>query len=69
VDEKFLEQASELEQARRDEAVRQARERVQGSGQPDCEDCGEPIPRIRREAVPGAIRCIGCQKLFEGMSK
>jgi phage/conjugal plasmid C-4 type zinc finger TraR family protein len=26
-----------------------------------CEDCGEEIPRARREAVPGVRRCIQCQ--------
>lgn len=26
-----------------------------------CEDCGEEIPRARREAVPGVRRCVQCQ--------
>ena len=33
----------------------------QGEGH-QCEDCGEDIPAKRLEAVPGAIRCIECQK-------
>jgi RNA polymerase-binding transcription factor DksA len=65
VDEKYLEQASALEQARRDEAVRRARECVRGKGRPDCIDCGEPIPPARRVAAPESIRCIRHQILFE----
>lgn len=66
MDEKFLEQASALEQTRRDEALRLFRERVvSGPGRDDCEDCGEDIPPARRVAAPSAIRCIACQNLFE----
>lgn len=65
MDEKYLEQASNLEQAHRDEAVRLARESVQGCGRLKCVDCGGPIPEERRVAVPSSVRCIGCQTLFE----
>ena len=27
----------------------------------ECDDCGEPIPRGRREALPGVRTCIACQ--------
>ncbi|RMX03648.1 hypothetical protein EBQ24_12390 [Allofranklinella schreckenbergeri] len=42
------------------QAVRAARQR---SAAPvlDCEDCGEPIPQARRQALPGVRRCVGCQ--------
>lgn len=30
-----------------------------------CEDCDEPIPQRRREAVPGCQTCIDCQGLRE----
>ena len=26
-----------------------------------CEECGEPIPERRREAVPGVQTCVECQ--------
>ena len=26
-----------------------------------CDECGEPIPEKRREAVPGVRTCIACQ--------
>lgn len=70
MDEKFLEQASNLEQARRDEALRLFRERAAaGPGRDDCEDCGEVIPPARRVAAPSAIRCIACQTRFESTTR
>lgn len=27
----------------------------------DCADCGEPIPPLRRSAVPGCQYCVECQ--------
>ena len=29
----------------------------------DCEDCGEPIDPRRLMAIPGALRCIGCEEV------
>ena len=33
----------------------------QGDSAHECDDCGEPIPKKRREALPGVRTCIGCQ--------
>ncbi|WP_191085656.1 TraR/DksA family transcriptional regulator [Roseococcus microcysteis] len=30
-----------------------------------CEDCEEPIPELRRQALPSATRCIRCQSALE----
>mgnify|MGYP001627471956 CR=1 FL=1 len=30
-----------------------------------CEDCDEPIPVLRRQALPSATRCIHCQSALE----
>lgn len=30
-----------------------------------CEDCGEAIPLLRREKLPGCQTCIDCQRLRE----
>ena len=27
----------------------------------ECDDCGEPIPKRRREALPGVRTCVSCQ--------
>lgn len=29
-----------------------------------CMDCGSPIAGARLDAIPWAVRCIGCQELF-----
>lgn len=65
MDEKFHEQASQLELDRRSDALAKVRRTLSKQGQPDCEDCGETIPAARRKAAPSAIRCIACQKIFE----
>jgi phage/conjugal plasmid C-4 type zinc finger TraR family protein len=31
----------------------------------ECLDCGEEIPEARRAAVPGCLRCITCQTIWE----
>ena len=33
----------------------------QGESAEECDDCGEPIPKRRREALPGVRTCVGCQ--------
>lgn len=30
-----------------------------------CDDCGEDIPPLRREKVPGCRTCVDCQSLRE----
>ena len=32
-----------------------------GEGPEECDECGEPIPKKRREALPGVRTCIACQ--------
>ena len=44
------------------DAVLGARARLPaGEGSDHCEDCGEPIPERRREALPGTRTCVPCQ--------
>ena len=33
----------------------------QGESAEECDDCGEPIPKKRREALPSARTCVKCQ--------
>jgi phage/conjugal plasmid C-4 type zinc finger TraR family protein len=33
----------------------------QGESAKECDDCGEPIPKKRREAIPGVRTCVACQ--------
>ena len=32
---------------------------------PECEDCGNEIPKPRRDALPWATTCVECQSLRE----
>ena len=44
------------------EAVQLARLRMPaGESAKECDDCGEPIPKRRREALPGTRTCVACQ--------
>ena len=33
-----------------------------GESASECEDCGQPIPGKRRQALPGVRTCISCQE-------
>ena len=46
------------------DAVAEARLALAHAGESaiDCDECGEPIPQRRREAVPGVRLCVTCQE-------
>ena len=44
------------------DAVLAARARLAaGDGAEECDDCGETIPKKRRDALPGVRTCVACQ--------
>lgn len=44
------------------DAVQNARARMSaGPSAEFCDECGEPIPHLRRQALPGVRTCIQCQ--------
>jgi phage/conjugal plasmid C-4 type zinc finger TraR family protein len=44
------------------DAIAAARQRLPaGESAEECDDCGEPIPAKRRQAVPGVRTCVACQ--------
>ena len=44
------------------DAIAAARLRLPaGESAEECDDCGEPIPAKRREALPGVRTCVACQ--------
>jgi phage/conjugal plasmid C-4 type zinc finger TraR family protein len=53
-------------EALQDEA---ARGHVAAPGEYFCEDCGEEIPRARREAAPSCTRCLECQTDHESLKR
>ncbi|QUG76531.1 DksA/TraR family C4-type zinc finger protein [Erwinia sp. E602] len=49
-----------------DDAVLRARRALHhGASAEFCEECGEPIPHARREALPGVRYCIACQQAHD----
>jgi phage/conjugal plasmid C-4 type zinc finger TraR family protein len=44
-----------------DDTVKDAVLTPQGESAEECDDCGEPIPKRRREALPGVRTCVACQ--------
>lgn len=57
--------ATGLEEADRIGGVAMVRERLQGQGAEECEECGIEIPEARRRAAPWAVCCVDCQGLRE----
>lgn len=46
-----------------EDAVKRARSQLaKGPGLLQCEECDEPIPAARRDAVPGVRLCVACQQ-------
>ena len=46
-----------------EDAVDRARRQLpRGESLTHCEECGAPIPRGRRIAMPGVRLCVGCQE-------
>ena len=44
------------------DAIALARARMpSGDSATECDDCGEPIPKKRRDALPGVRTCVACQ--------
>lgn len=70
-------QATELEEVMREEALARQRAASElqlypGAGTiqcADCRACGKPIPTKRRSAVPGCTRCQSCEQANEARSR
>ncbi|MEL0637304.1 MULTISPECIES: DksA/TraR family C4-type zinc finger protein [Marinomonas] len=49
-----------------DSAVEQAKQRMpKGESLTHCSECDNPIPKRRRQAIPGVHLCIQCQTQLE----
>jgi len=59
--------ASGLEEADRIGGVAMVLSRMTGESRPDCLDCGEDIPKERRDAVSNAVRCVPCEEIHAQM--
>ena len=47
--------------------IAEARRALEEGTYGTCVDCGREIPAARLEAVPEAVRCLDCQRHFEGL--
>ena len=51
----------QIEDTVKDAVLRARAQLAAGKSAKECDDCGEPIPRRRREALPGVRTCVACQ--------
>jgi RNA polymerase-binding transcription factor DksA len=49
--------------------VAEARDWLAEGSYGTCKNCGREIPRERLAAAPEAVRCIDCQRHFEGLHR
>ena len=45
----------------KDAVLRARAQLAAGKSAVECDDCGDPIPKRRREALPGVRTCVPCQ--------
>ena len=45
----------------KDAVLRARAETPRGKSATHCDECGDPIPKARRAAVPGVRTCVACQ--------
>jgi phage/conjugal plasmid C-4 type zinc finger TraR family protein len=45
----------------KDAVLRARADTPRGESAEYCDECGEPIPEARREALPGVRTCVSCQ--------
>ena len=67
----LYDRAAEIEQFHRETAIRKQAEKNNPAAVSayECEECGEPIPEARRQAVIGCLCCISCQQEIEQYGK
>lgn len=53
---------AQIEDSVKDEVLRVRKRQPCGASLQFCEECGEPIPEARRQAMPGVRLCIACQE-------
>jgi DnaK suppressor protein len=64
--EEEIEQTEEIFIEEGERRIAEARRALANGTYGTCRDCAEGIPPERLEAVPEAVRCVDCQRRFEG---
>ena len=65
--EQELDATTEVFLAEEERRIEEARRALADGTYGTCVDCGAEIPLDRLEAVPEAVRCLDCQRHFEGL--
>lgn len=61
----IIDNASEIEELQRNAALSAHRIDHNAVSAEHCEECGDPIPDLRRAAMPGCQLCAECQGIIE----
>lgn len=64
--ERELDATTEIFLEEEERRIEEARQALRDGTYGTCRDCRKPIPAERLEAVPEAVRCVDCQRHFEG---
>ncbi len=64
-----VDQTTELFLEEEERRIAEARRALQDGSYGFCKDCREPIPPERLRAMPEAVRCLDCQRHFEGRNR
>ncbi|WP_409247910.1 TraR/DksA family transcriptional regulator [Enterobacter hormaechei] len=65
----IIDTAAEIEELQRNAALSAHRSNRNAVSAERCEECDEPIPELRRAAVPGCKTCSSCQEEIELKNK
>lgn len=61
----IIDQASELEELLRNNAIQAHRINHNAVSATECEECGEKLSDARRKAYPGCMMCVSCLEEIE----
>lgn len=64
--EQEIEASTEVYLDEEEQRIEEARHALANGTYGTCIDCGREIAADRLDAVPEAVRCVGCQRRFEG---
>lgn len=67
--EEELDETAEILFEEEERRIAEARRALADGSYGTCLNCHRPIPPERLRAVPEAVRCLNCQRLFEGLHR
>lgn len=65
----IIDQANELEELLRNNAIQAHRINHNAVSATECEECGEKLSDARRKAYPGCTMCVSCPEEIEFRKK